>query len=217
MTPEQTNMESAQPQGTELPNSASQGSGQPSSAEAAGTVSLQELTKRLETVERANQSAKDRAIDQLRKEFETKLSEVSGKPVIKEETPEAVVQSNTGTISGAQAIPEALARFTEVGLSVSDPDVASLIQKSTSYQDRRDFLLEVERTINRKSIKPPVSTGAVIPSASAPPPPPGMAELTREYQNKMIAARGQKSLAQAIKAEYAERGVPVDKVGFTIS
>lgn len=215
MTPEQTNMESAQPQGAESPNSVSQGSGQPSSAGAAGEVSIQELAKRLESVERATQSAKDRAIDQLRKDFEAKLAEVSGKPVVKEEPP-AVVQPNTGTISGAQAIPEALARFTEVGLSVSDPDVAALIQKSTSYQDRRDFLLEVERTVNRKFVKPPVSTGAVIPSASATPPPPGVEELTREYINKVIANKGNRDAIARLREEYSKRGVEIGKVTFSV-
>lgn len=214
---EQTNTESAPNVGAGSPNPVSPASGQSSSAEATGAVTLQELANQLEELKRANQSAKDREFARIRQEFEAKLAEVSGKPVAEVKTEAAVAKTDTGTVSGAQAIPEAIARFTEVGFPVSDPDVSALIQKSGDYKDRRDFLLEVERTINRKSIKPPVSAGAVIPSASAPPSPPDVDELTREYTNKVIANRGNKNAILALKAEYKKRGVPVDKVGFTIN
>jgi len=216
MTTEQTNMESAPNEGAGTPNPASPASGQPSSAGATGEVSNQELIKRLEKLEKLEQSAKDRAIDQLRKDFEAKFAEISGKPAAEQKPETAAAPPTTGTVGSAQAIPEALDRFKETGLSVSDPDISALIGDVGKYGTRETFLLEAERLINRKLIKPSVSTGAVIPPASPPPTPPGLEELKREYREKVIANRGNKAAIEAIKADYAKKGVPVDSMVWTI-
>jgi len=206
---EQTNMESAPNEGAGTPSPVSPVSGQPSSAEAAGEVSLQEVLKELKELRKEQQSSKDRAISHLQKQIE----ELSGKPAEKEP---AAAKPDTGTISATQAIPEALARFTEVGLSVSDPDVAALIGKSGEYKTRADFLLEVERTVNRKVIKPPVSPAAVVAPASTPPAQQSGNELIGEYQAKVIAARGNREEIKRLRAAYKEKGVPVEQVSFTI-
>ena len=209
---EQTNTESAQPQGTSVPTDASQGSGQATSAGATGEVSVQELSKRLETLERLQQSEKDRAIAKLRKEVDDKFAELSGKPVVKEA---AAAPTDTGTVSPAQAIPEALARFQEVGLSVSDPSVAGFLAQSGAYKSREAMLLEAERIINRTLIKPSVSAAVAVSAAATPPPAASTDQLTAEYRSKMMAARGKPSEVRRIKAEYAQKGVPVDNVIFS--
>jgi hypothetical protein len=210
---DQANTESAPNEGAGVPTPVSPASGQPSSAVATEALSLQELAKRLERMERVEQSGKDRAIDGLRKEFLAKLDEVSGKPVAE---PATTAKVDTGTIGGAQAIPEALARFTEVGLSVSDPEVASLIGKSNEYKSRSDFLLEAERVINRKLIKPSVSAAAVVAPPAGAPQAPNAQELAGEYINKVMANRGNKAMIRQLQDEYKKKGVNVEKIEFTV-
>ncbi len=217
MTTEQTNMESAPNEGAGTPSPVSPVSGQQSSAGATGKSELQELREKVERLEREGQSAKDRAISNLKKEVEAKIAELSGKPVEPEKSEPTTVNTDTGTIGGAQALPEALARFTESGLSVSDTDVSALIGKATEFKTREAFLLEAERIINRKSIKPSVTASAAIATSTGTPPGnPTVEALTTEYQNKVIAARGDKNAILRLKAEYKGRGVPVDQVNFTI-
>lgn len=211
---EKTNMESAPNEGAVEPTTVSPVSGQQSSAGATGEVNVQEFAKRLEKLERMEQSAKDRAIANLQKQ----LDEISGKTVVKEETPPTAVKVDTGTISGAQALPEALERFRESGLSVSDPDVSALIGKANDFKTRESFLLEAERLVNRKSIKPSVTASAAIATSTGTPPGnPSIEALTAEYKTKFIAAHGNKAECERIKSEYAKKGVLVDKVAFTIA
>jgi hypothetical protein len=199
-----------------LPTPVSPASGQQSSAGATGKSEVQELREKVEKLERENQSAKDRAISDMRKEFEAKFAAISGNPVVEAKTEATIAPTSPGTTGGAQAIPEALARLNEVGLSVSDPDVAALIGKVGGYSSRESFLLDVERAITRKAIKPQVSAAAAVAGASAPPPPANVQELTQEYTQKVIANHGNKAAIQQLKAEYAKKGVPVDNVAFTI-
>lgn len=213
---EQTNMEGAQPQGTGQPNPASQGSGQQPSAGTTGEVSLQEIQKELAELRKERQSAKDREFANLRKEFEAKFAELSGKPVVEEKPEAAVAPPSPGTTGATQAIPEVLARFTEHGLSAVDPDVANLIASAGTFQNKDALLLATERLINRKLVKPAVSAGAVISPAAPPPVEPAGEELTREYINKVTANRGNRDLIRALKAEYAKKGVAVDSIRFSV-
>ncbi len=215
MTEQSTYKESAQSQGDVAPSTPSQESGQQSSAEAKGKDALiQELSERVARLERGAQSEKDRAINKLKKEFEAKLAELSGKPVETEKSVSIAAQPDTGTIGGVQAIPEALARFLEANLPISDADVSALIAQAGKYPTRESFLLDVERTINRKIAKPVVGPAAAVQAPSQAPGSPGEEELLEKYVEEMLAARGNPALLRRTKEKYKNLGVPVEKVGF---
>lgn len=213
MNEQNPNTESAQVVGTGVPTPASPASGQPSSAGSNESGESKEFLHRLEVLERQFQSTKDRAIENYRKEFNARLDELAGKPLA---VPEPVTATPTpGTANGLQAVPEALARFSETGLSVSDPDVTALIGKSHTYQTREAFLLDAERLVTRRTLKPPVSPAMAFAPPAGAPSQASPQELIGEYRKEMLAHRGKEESIKAIKARYREQGVPVDNIIFS--
>ena len=101
----------------------------------------------------------------------------------------------------------------QYSLDANDPDVIANVLSQT---DPKDAEIAAARLVNRRKAQPGMSASAASTIASTPAPPANVDSLTKQYQEKVLAARGNKSLIKGLKAEYAQKGVPVDQVNFTV-
>ena len=98
-------------------------------------------------------------------------------------------------------------------LDINDPIITKLMRENA---DITDFAIEAGKYVNQQKTAPqmteaqkPVSTaGHQIQS--------DVSQLTSEYKSKTMANRGNKPAIEALKKEYAEKGVLVDSVNFSL-
>jgi len=108
--------------------------------------------------------------------------------------------------------PSAHASIVEqYNLDANDPEVIASVLTQT---DPKDAEIAAARLMNRRQSQPSASASAASTIVSTPSAPANVDSLTIQYQKEMSAAQGNPSLARALKAEYAKRGVPVDAVVF---
>ena len=147
----------------------------------------------------------DGAVEQLElreqlSAIQAQLSGLGGTP-----SPQATGTSASGALDTAKAIEELAAR----GLDANSPDFIKVLKSGLSEEKLNSYIVSKTRPQPQASpagaIQPPATGGAESPSSEA---------LTAEYQQKMVAAQGDPSLARSLKAEYAKKGVPVDSVVF---
>jgi len=110
--------------------------------------------------------------------------------------------------------PSAHASIVEqYNLDANDPEVIASVLTQT---DPKDAEIAAARLMNRRQNQPSMSASAASTIVSTPPPPANVNSLTQEYIQKVIAARGNKSLIKGLKTDYAQKGVPVDNVNFSV-
>lgn len=114
----------------------------------------------------------------------------------------------SGALSLAKAIAEA------ANISEADPDYLAVLVKHQN--DPVSLAKELSAlAVSRASKLSPTSAQAPAP-VGKPIGAPDANHLVREYQEKVIALRGNKNAILALKTEYKSKGVPVDQVSFTI-
>jgi len=102
--------------------------------------------------------------------------------------------------------------FAMVGLDLNDPQVSVAMKKNFQTEDEA---IAAGVRLSKQLASSPAPTpaqGAAMQGGQSPQE--DVASLTTEYQEKMVTAQGNPSLARSIKAEYAKKGVPVDAVVF---
>lgn len=199
-------------------------------------AALSQLTNRLDSIEkgfRTIQSDKDRGVASVKKEVGELKETLAQFEALKEKgfsTDEAVEQielkrdiaelkkllqpaasaSSPGT--GASGQGDVGRVIAELGLDVNDPQVSLLLS-----QGLNPLQLGIKAAqLAQQKANAPRPTGAQAPAT------PGSAQansdvdsLTREYKQKMIAARGKPGELKAIQDDYKNKGVPIYEVDFS--
>lgn len=98
------------------------------------------------------------------------------------------------------------------GLDSNDAEVIALMRESG---DALDFSLKASQLVARKQNAPTPNMAQEPARVSDPQPTPDGLALIGEYKRKVLANRGNRSAIEAVKAEYAQKGVPVDNVDVT--
>jgi hypothetical protein len=98
------------------------------------------------------------------------------------------------------------------GLDANDSEIISMMRESESALD---FSIKASQLAQRKQSAPTPNSAQSPSKVFEPQPPQSNIELIGEYRKTMMANRGRTSDLQRIKAEYAQKGVPVDDVIFT--
>lgn len=218
-TLESANGQGAQPEPQASASGASSGS-QPSSVPDVSSE-LAKLNRRLDGIERMAQGDKDRAVANVRKEFE------SWKPVLEKVaamtgmTPEqaAAVQremeydeikrrvfEQPSAQPAAQAtggVDIAQKAMKKYGLSDTDPEVVSIMRDIPDAEERAFKLAELGAV--RKSAPQPTPGAAPAPIGGTPPRP----DLAAEYANKLQSVRGNVLAIAELKKEYRKKGLEV--------
>ena len=196
------------------------------------TQSVQGLSKAVSTM----QSGKDRAVKDVKREVGELRSLLGDYEQLKERLgPDGAIEqlelkqqlsdiqerlaslSNPSSVQvrgdeppGAFDTAKAVEEIVGHGLDANAPDFIKML-KSGLTKEKLDAYI-----VDRTRLQPPASPagGATEPARGGVPPKENVETLTAEYQQKMVAAQGNPSLAKALKAEYAKKGVPVDSVVF---
>ena len=224
----------------EQPSSATSKGGSHDSSSANQTQDLiGERIKRIEKMVETMQSNKDKGVnkalnevEELRKSFsevqslmkkglsEDEAFETLESRKAESEFQRAIVEvrdllkggkSLSTQASGAQIEPSVAKVINEYNLDANDPEVIASVLTQT---DPKDAEIAAARLMNRRQSQPSASASAASTIVSTPSAPANVDSLTIQYQKEMSAAQGNPSLARALKAEYAKRGVPVDAVVF---
>lgn len=222
------NLESGNGQGaTGQPTPAASGAGSvsgTSNGNDAVLTEIQAIKKRMEDFERRAQGDKDRAVQGVRREFET------WKPVLEKVaaqfnlTPEQVAtvqrdmefdelkrrvfeqpsqppaQAAPVQDAGEQMFQKALKRY---GLDATDPDVVGLMRETSDPEDRLFRLAELGAV--RKTAPTPTPGSTPAPSGGTPPKP----DLKAEYDREIAANRGNVMAIAEIKKKYRKQGLDV--------
>jgi hypothetical protein len=122
-----------------------------------------------------------------------------------------IAEKVLGSSSPGTGTPAQASIIESYKLDANDPEVVTEV---LSKSDPKDAELAALRLVNRRLQQPNPSPTAAGTLASTPVRPANVEQLTKQYQTEMMAAQGNPSLARALKAEYAKKGVPVDSVAF---
>jgi len=129
-----------------------------------------------------------------------------GKLVPRVSDPNPLGSGNTDLTKAVTAILE------KSNLSPTDPAVSSFLQ-GVEANDVPTVLAEVARFAVEQANKPRAGVADVPsqPVGSAP-----VVDLQQSYTDEMLAARGNRTLLNAIKEKYREAGLDVDRIGFNV-
>jgi hypothetical protein len=112
--------------------------------------------------------------------------------------------------NGAQAKPSVI-DVTELGLDANDPEVLANVLSQTDPKDAELAALRLLRKRGTTNFTP----AAASPVSGQPSRPAGVEQLTEQYYNDMLAARGKPDLLKSIKDKARKAGVPVEQVVFS--
>ena len=96
----------------------------------------------------------------------------------------------------------------EFGANATDPDILLMLRESKNPT-------ELAIKLGKRTQSPPPTQSQAAASVGQSVPTPDGNALIGEYTRQMQANRGKPSEIRRIKAEYAQKGVPVDQVAFT--
>jgi len=99
------------------------------------------------------------------------------------------------------------------GLDANDAEVIALMRESGSALD---FSINASKLTARKQSAPNPDQSQSPAKVFEPQPTPDGNALIGEYKQKVMANRGNKAMIDALKAEYAQKGVPVNSVNFSL-
>jgi len=146
--------------------------------------------------EREKQSKRDQLIDKLAEKF--------------------LNESSTQTPGTGVSVSGELAQvIRDNQLDANDPAVTEIIAAHGGNVVKAAVALGklAQVKASKPSASPAASTSITGGEVSIDP---NIETLTAEYKNKIMAARGNKSLIKGLKDEYQKRGVPVDQVYFSV-
>lgn len=235
--------ESSQPESQELPTPEFSESGASSTSGGADEIVsklIEKLTPVIEqTVDRKVQSTKDKRISKIEKALGGRLDllaelEEQGVSIPKEvrtemqirELQERISQppaqpapvSDNGLSQPKTAVTEAIAELSKFGLDQNDPAFLELLRGR--YANRAEFDLKVQRYVVGKLAPPKAANVADVTQApaAARSTEANPKEMASEYKTKMLAAprgRAGDSVRQALKNEYAAKGLNIHEIDLT--
>lgn len=206
-----------QTEGTAAANQpVSQGSGTPLSGD---FTSLAKELSEIKSQLRSLQSGKDKAVDRIEERLakylgveEDKVMDAQRRMALDDLLDERLqgAQQASGRANVPQANDEVQTVINELGLDANNPQVLSVLTKKLS---------PVRTAIELAKLAQPSSapTDAQRPPVQGvPPTTPNQEALVAEYRAKVLANRGKRDVILALRAEYKQKGVPVESISFSI-
>jgi len=115
--------------------------------------------------------------------------------------------------TGASGVGEMAQVIADNQLDANDPEVTKILATFKGLKAATEL---GKLAVLKASKQPPSAAASTSMTAGSASVPTDVAALTAEYQTKMMAARGNKTLATQIKEQYRNKGVPVDSVLFGV-
>lgn len=181
---------------------------------------------------RTVQSMKDKTLAELRKdrglkdylaEIQTMRANGMSDQEIAMEARLREIENRIPTASEPQSTPGRAVNVPETnpvfivansfGLDLNDPEVSLIL---TSGENETGKIARISEIFKRKTITTPPNPALVAQPAGGSMSPVSMSQLETQYKKEVMANRGNRGAIENLKREYAEKGLNVNAVAFTV-